>query len=155
MNGMTDPCAAFRDALMDYADGSLEPAARDAARAHERACAACASLTRSVREQAAIFSRLPRPAPPPDLGARIERALGTRGTVRSVARRRPWIAAAAAVLVAAAAFFAAPRSAAPERSVRIVDVELPDRGSFLGHVTPTAGDPGASLLDPLVSNENP
>ena len=156
MNGMTDPCAGLRDVLLDYVDGTLAPAGRDAARAHERSCAECAELIRTVRAQAALLSRLPRPAPPPDLGGRIERALGARGTVLRPSRWRAWTAAAAAGLVGAIAFFAAPRGPEAERSVRVVDVELPaDRGSYLGRVSPNVENPGASLLDPLVTSENP
>jgi hypothetical protein len=39
--------------------------------------------------------------------------------------------------------------------VRVVDVELPDRGSYLGRLSPNAENPMASLLDPLDSGENP
>jgi anti-sigma factor RsiW len=155
MNAASDPCAAFRDGLMDYVDGTLPPAARDAARAHELSCAACAGLARSVRAQAAILSRLRRPAPPPDLGARIERALGPRGTVLRPRRWLAWTAAAAAILVAAIALVASPTGPAPARSVQVVDVELPDRGTFLRRVSPNFENPSASLLDPLVANENP
>lgn len=150
---MTDSCDGFRDVAMDYVDETLSPTARDAARAHERTCAACAELVRAVRDQAGLLSRLARPAPPLDLGGRIERALGTRGTLPRVHRWRAWTAAAAAAIVVAIGLVAAPRNAAPERSVRVVDIELPDRGSFLGRVSPNAENPGASLLDPLVTNE--
>ena len=87
MNGMSDPCAGLRDVLLVYVDGTLAAAGRDAVRMHEQSCAACAALLRSIRAQAALFSRLPRPAPPSDLGDRIERALGSRGTVVPSIRR--------------------------------------------------------------------
>ncbi len=153
MNGNSDPCGAFREGVMDHVDGTLHPAVRDAAAAHERSCAACAALARAVRVQSALLSRLPRPAPPADLGARIDRALGSRGTVLRRPRWRAWTAAAAAALLAAIGLVAAPRGPAAARSVQVVDIELPDRGSFLGRVSPNVENPSASLLDPF--GENP
>jgi len=49
----------------------------------------------------------------------------------------------------------APRRQAPERTVQIVDVELPNRGAFLGRITPTQDNPEASLLDPLLTPDSP
>jgi anti-sigma factor RsiW len=146
-------CDRFRDALLDLVDGTLAPADLAAARAHERSCEACASLAGAVRTQSALLSRLPRPAPPADLGARIERALGARSVVRRPRRWMAWTAAAAALLLAVAGVAGTLRGSAPERSVRVVDVELPDRGSFLGRYSPSVENPGANLLDPLVTNE--
>jgi len=155
MNGISDPCAVFREGLMDHVDGTLHPAVRDAARAHESSCAPCGALARAVRSQAALLARLPRPAPPPDLGARIERALGSRGTLRRPRRWRAWTAAAAAVVVAAIGLVAAPRGPGAARSVQVVDVELPDRGKFLGRVSPNYENPAANLLDAFAAGENP
>jgi len=156
MNERIDSCAGFRDALMDVVDGTLSPAARESARAHERTCADCAELARTVREQSAILSRVRRPAPPADLGARIERALGARVTVQRPRRRMGWTAAAAAVLVAAIALVTAPTGPKAARSVQVVDIELPVRNAaFLRRVSPNFENPSASLLDPLVANENP
>jgi anti-sigma factor RsiW len=150
MNGF---CTGFRELLIDHVDGTLSPADRASASAHEASCAECADLARSVRSQSALLSRLPRPLPPADLGARIERALGSRGMVRRPRRWRAWAAAAAAALVAAIGLFASPRAPDVQRSIRVVDVELPDRGEALGRLSPSAADPGASLLDPLVTPE--
>ena len=156
MTGL-DACAVFRGGLMDHVEGALPPAAADAARAHEGACAACGPLARDIRAQVALFSRARRPAPPADLGARIEAALGARG--RPEVRRRwgawPGMAAAAAVAVAAIGLLGGPGSPAASRSVQVVDVVLPDRGSFLGRVSPNFDNPSASVLDPLVTGENP
>jgi len=88
-------------------------------------------------------------------GARIERALGARGKAVRLVRWRAWTAAAAALLIAAIAMVASPRPRAPERAVQVVDVELPNRGAFLGRITPTLDNPDASLLDPLMAPENP
>jgi len=148
-------CDRFRDAVMDLVDTTLPPAAREEARTHERTCPECAGLARAVRGQSALLSRLPRPAPPSDLGWRIERALGSRAAVASPRRWSAWAAAAAAALVGVIGILSAPRGPQAERSVRVVDVELPDRGSFLGRVSPNVENPGASLLDPLVTSENP
>ena len=148
-------CAGYRDVLMDVIDGTLSPAAREEARTHERSCSDCAGLARAAREQSALLARLPRPTPPSDLGMRIERALGLRGAVVRPRRWRAWAAAAAAALVAAAGLLGSPRTPDAERSVEVVDVVLPDRGSFLGRVSPSAENPGAGLLDPLILVENP
>jgi hypothetical protein len=155
MMNTDDPCGAFRDALMDFVDGTLPAAELDAARAHERACPECASLALTVRGQASLLSRVRRPLPPPDLGLRIERALGSRGAVVRPRRWGAWTAAAAAGLVAAIGLLGVPSRRAAERSVHVVDVELPERGSFLGQISPNLDNPGASLLDPLVTGENP
>jgi hypothetical protein len=98
MNGMTDPCAGLRDVLLDYVDGTLAPADRDAARAHERSCAACAEMIRTVRAQAALLSKLPRPA------RRRNPAAGSNGRQpgpgpSALSPWRAWTAAAAAGLV--------------------------------------------------------
>jgi len=151
------PCAIFRESLLDYLDEALHPAVREAARAHERSCADCAGLVRSVREQRALLSSLPRPAAPWDLGARIERAVAN--SRRASARPRRWMAwtaaAAAAAVAAIGLVAAAPRLGAPARSLTVVEVELPDRGTLLGRFAPSYENPTGSLLDPLVSNENP
>jgi len=152
MNGTFD-CARFRDALIDHVDGSLPPADRAAARAHEGSCDPCGALAGAVRAQAALLSRLARPAPPSDLGLRIERALGARVAPRRSRLWMAWTAAAAAALFALVGFAGTQNGPAPERSVRIVDVELPDRGSFLGRYSPSVENPGATLLDPLVTSE--
>jgi predicted anti-sigma-YlaC factor YlaD len=151
MNGQPDSCAAYRDALMDVLDGTAPPAARD----HGRTCAACAELSRAFGAQAALLSRARRPLPPPDLGLRIEAALGSRGVRTRRPSWRAWAAAAAAAVIVAFSLRASPAPAAPERTVRVVDVELPDRGSYLGRLSPNAENPMASLLDPLDSGENP
>jgi predicted anti-sigma-YlaC factor YlaD len=148
-------CAGFRDALMDVIDGTLSPAAHELAHLHEKSCSDCAGLARTVREQSALLSRLARPTPPSDLGMRIERALGARGAVVRPRRWRAWAAAAAAALVAAAGLLGSPRAPDAERSVEVVDVVLPDRGSFLGRISPSVDNPGAGLLDPLILVENP
>ncbi|HEY3225908.1 MAG TPA: hypothetical protein VGK61_02795 [Planctomycetota bacterium] len=151
------PCAIFRESLLDYLDEALHPAVREAARAHERSCAGCAGLVRSVREQRALLSALPRPAAPENLGARIERALAS--SRRAAFRPRRWTAwtaaAAAAAVVAIGLLAGIPRLRAPERSITVIDVELPDRGTLLGRFAPSYENPTGSLLDPLVSNENP
>src|SRR2546428_7008806 len=92
------PCAIFREALLDYLDEALHPAVRETARAHERSCGDCAGLVRSVREQRALLSSLPRPAAPGNLGARIERALAN--SRRAALRPRRWTAWAAAAAAA-------------------------------------------------------
>lgn len=144
-------CQEFCDAALDLVDGTPSPAAR----AHERDCTACAAIVETVRRQSALLSRVRRPEPPQDLGGRIERALGSRGKVVHLNRWRAWTVAAAAAIAVAVGLIAAPRSAAPERAVQIVDVELPNRGSFLGRITPTLENPEASLLDPLVTPDSP
>jgi len=148
-------CQEFRDAAMDLVDGTLAPAAEAAARAHERDCAACAAIIETVRRQSALLSRIRRPEPPQDLGGRIERALGSRGKVVHLSTWRAWTVAAAAAIAVTVGLIAAPRPASPERAVQIVDVELPNRGAFLGRITPTQENPEASLLDPLEAPDSP
>jgi len=151
-----DPCGIFRAGLMDYLDGALHPAVRDAARAHEQACAACGTLAAALRGQAALLAGLPRPSAPPDLGERIERALGARRAAPAPRRWTGWAAVAAAAAVIAIALIPLHRDGpgpAPRRAVRIVDVDLPDRGTLLGRFAPNYENPTASPLDPLVANE--
>ncbi len=154
---MNARCAIFRESLLDYVDEALHPAVREVAHAHERSCPDCAGLVRSVREQRALLASLPRPAAPGNLGARIERALAnSRRPAFRPRRWTAWTAAAAAAVLAAIGFMAgASRLRAPERSITVVDVELPDRGTLLGRFAPSYENPSASLLDPLVTNENP
>jgi len=155
MNSGT-PCGIFRDTVMDYLDGALHPAVGDAARAHEQSCAACAALAASIRSQAELLAGLPRPAAPPDLGGRIERAIGARRPALAPRRWTGWAAVAAAAAVVAIAVVPLLRgdsAPAPRRAVRIVDVELPDRGTLLGRFAPNYENPTASPLDPLVANE--
>jgi predicted anti-sigma-YlaC factor YlaD len=151
-----DPCGLFRDGVMDSLDGALHPAARDAARAHEQACSACAGLAAAIRSQADLLAGLPRPAAPPGLGERIERALDARRSAAVSRRWSGWAAVAAAAAVLAVVLLPLHRdpSAPPaHRTVRVVDVELPDRGTLLGRFAPNYENPTASPLDPLVANE--
>lgn len=151
-----DPCGLFRDGLMDYVDGALHLAVRDAARAHEQACPECAGLAAAVRNQAELLAGLPRPTAPPGLGDRIERALDARRAAAASRRWTGWAAvaaAAAALAIVLLPLHRDPPAPPAHRAVRVVDVELPDRGTLLGRFAPSYENPTASLLDPLVPSE--
>lgn len=123
MSGPTITCESFSDRLMDFLDGDLDGATRDAMAAHARGCLACGALLADLRRVSARAAELPVLAPSRDLWQGIAARLET--PVVPLAGRRPWWRSPALLSTAVAATFvvaavlgyatthrAAPRSAA-------------------------------------------
>jgi hypothetical protein len=95
---MTEPlCGRVRELLPALDD--LPADERQEAQSHLRGCASCAEEARALRETLGALRGLPRVAPPPDLAARIERAIDSAGRQRPRGRSRVRRHAVAMILV--------------------------------------------------------
>jgi len=81
-------CETIRQRLSALIDGDLTPADRREVEEHLRSCAACETEARAMRETLGVLRNLPRAEPPPDMIARIERAIDGKGSRRARGRSR-------------------------------------------------------------------
>lgn len=92
-------CETIRQRLSALIDGDLTPGERRALEEHLNGCAACEAETRAMRETSEALRNLPRAEPPPDMIARIERAIDGTGSRRARGRSRIQRHAVAMILV--------------------------------------------------------
>jgi anti-sigma factor RsiW len=113
-------CETFRDAALDWLEGSLgDPAAF---RTHRAACPACAALLAGFEENERLLRDARVPAAPADLWPRIAASLAVPSRcVRSGFKRN--IAALAAALLLGLAGLVASVAAPRDLEVTIVDVD--------------------------------
>jgi anti-sigma factor RsiW len=71
-------CADGVDRLMDYLEGTLAPAAREAAEAHVGGCPRCTAFIESYQETPRIFRAATAAALPEDLAQSLRRLLASR-----------------------------------------------------------------------------
>ena len=106
------PCTDYQLPLERFGDGESDVDESLRVREHLAACPPCRIALRSVTELNRRIAQAPHPPTPPDLEARIRRALAEASRP---ARRRLWIpAAAAAALLVGAALFLRPTPARAE-----------------------------------------
>ncbi|HVA57908.1 MAG TPA: zf-HC2 domain-containing protein [Gemmatimonadaceae bacterium] len=114
-------CEVFSQRLMDFLEGDLDGAPRNALEAHARQCAACGALLADLRRLSAEASRLPTLTPSRDLwgsgiAARIEAPVVPLAP-RRLSWRSPRIVTAglaAALVLAAALGYETARRGAPQ-----------------------------------------
>jgi anti-sigma factor RsiW len=70
-------CADGVDRLMDYLEGTLSPADREAAEAHVEGCARCLAFVESYRETPRIFRAATAVSLPEDLAQSLARFLAS------------------------------------------------------------------------------
>jgi anti-sigma factor RsiW len=77
---MTAPvaCADGVDRLMDYLEGTLSPADREAMEAHVAGCPRCVAFVESYRETPRIFRAATAAPLPEDLAQSLRRFLASR-----------------------------------------------------------------------------
>jgi anti-sigma factor RsiW len=100
-------CAAYRDAIAEHVDGTLDSSRVAALERHLESCAACAALISDLRRITAAAPSLATLTPPPSLGARIAATAGaerTEGSRRARLHRRLAIAASLLLVVSIGLF---------------------------------------------------
>lgn len=139
------PCPDFEPLLERFADGEGDSEESLRVREHLSACAPCRIGLRSITELNRRVAQSPPPPVPPNLEARIRRAL--RRADRPLRRWATPAAAAAVLLLAATAFLLRPSPAAAQSLPPAVVGGAHLHGRYLmGALSYVAGDP-AELRD--------
>jgi hypothetical protein len=102
MTMTSNGCEEYRRRFSEYVEDELTTEARRDLEAHLRACRLCPAELEAFRRTLEALRDLPPAVPPPDLAARIDRALTARGKRRGRTGSPRWARPAVAALLVAA-----------------------------------------------------